>query len=300
MKNDRWARAVIGGALVAAVSAAPARAWGPLEHKAVALVAQDRLSPQARRAVRDLLGDAGLDRIANCADGMLHASGAYDCGGVFSLPADASKTTAPWHFINIPIAEPTPSSSVMTYCPNGQDCVVEQIRRQAAVLRDPTSLLHQKRVALMFLVHFVGDAHQPLHCADDDDRGGNGKPVVFEGTAKNLHSLWDDMILAADWKQQSAMDPAPLVGELEADIRARGDVAQWTSGDFVAAAAIESFGIARDTIYPRYAQDHGQDLGAVYQGEMQPIAKRRIEMAGVRLAALLEQALVPQNPERPD
>lgn len=268
-----------------------AGAWGPLPHRAIALIAQDRLSPRALGAVRDILGDGvGLDQIANCADSILHTQEPLNCGGAFMLQGDPSKKTGRWHYINIPVTAPVTAGSVMNYCPNGKDCVVEQIRRQAHVLGDKAASREERRSALMFLVHFVGDEHQPLHCGDDRDFGGNNKPVVFQGKAKNLHSLWDSMIRAQEWQEDLALDPAPLARELESGMGEENPGA-WTVGDFVTETALESAAIARDAIYPQYAKDRGQNLGDAYQKQMQPIVKRRMAMAGVRLAAILERAL---------
>ncbi len=282
-------RLICIGLTVAAVPRA--NAWGPLGHKAIALVAQERLSPGARKAVQDLLGgNVGLDKIANCADSMLFAKGVYDCAGAFGVQSDPEKKTQPWHYISLPIAEDHSPATVMNYCPNGKDCVVEQVRRQATTLGNPKASREQKQLALMYLVHIVGDEHQPLHCAEDDDIGGNKKQTVFMGVKKNLHSLWDDLIMAEDWKVQDKMDPAPLAAELRLIIAAN-DSSSWTTGDFITETALESNTLAKTKIHDQYKKDKGQNLGLAYQKEMQPRAKLRLAKAGVRLATLLEQAL---------
>ena len=166
------------------------------------------------------------------------------------------------------------------------------------MLADRAADRSQKQLALMFLVHLVGDQHQPLHAADDGDRGGNQKQVhLHEGsreTRKNLHSLWDDMVMAEGWMEQSKLDPTRLASDLT-DTVLRGasptDVSGWTSGDFVTKATLESYEIAKTRIYPRYSQDMGRVQAQQYQAEMQPIARMRLAQAGVRLAALIESAL---------
>ena len=145
----------------------------------------------------------------------------------------------------------------------------------------------------MYLVHFVADEHMPLH-AVGDDRGETRKSVTFMGVKKNLHSLWDDLIMPEDWRAQAKMDPAPYVKTVEKYIPK--DAASLTQGDFIDAAVLESLAIAKDKILPRYAKDHGAGLGEEYQKEMQPIAFKRLAEAGVRLAALLERDLAPQIP----
>lgn len=291
MRTKLWT--LLAAPLLAVFAAAPpAHAWGSLGHRAVALVAQHRLTPRALDALRTLLGgEAGLDRIASCADGMLHAqTPLYDCGGAFTLPSDPGKATGPWHYIHLPIREEVSAASLAAHCPRGSECVSAQVRLQAATLADAGEPPARRREALMFLVHLVGDEHQPLHVADDSDANGNGKPIVIRGREKSLHSLWDDLAKADDWREQSSQDPAALAGELEREIQGE-DVGPWTAGDFIADAALESHAIGRELIYPLYAKDQGRELGADYEEAMRPIIRRRLAMAGVRLAALLEGAL---------
>jgi len=274
---------------LACLGASPAMAWGPLGHKIVGLIAQRRLTAQARASVRALLGPGvTLDKIANCADTVKYATAPFLCAGVFSMNPKDFKGTAIWHFIDIPLAAHPTAGQLMQWCPQG-NCVTAQTRKDADILSDPGAPIAVKRVALMFAVHFVGDLHQPLHCEDDHDQGGNKKQVVFMGVRKRLHELWDDMILPENWRVTSRENPMPWVRLLEKDITRRKSAA-WTFGDWVDDAALESHAISRDVIYPQYAKDHGRNLGRAYQKEMQPIVRLRLEMAGVRLAYLLNRA----------
>jgi|CXWL01.1.fsa_nt_gi hypothetical protein len=275
---------------LAVAAVPPANAWGPLGHKAVALVAQERLTPTARRAVYDLIGGVGLDKISNCADSMLFAKDVYNCAGAFDVQADPKKKTQPWHYISLPITVSHSRSTLMDYCPNGKDCVVEQVRRQATTLGNPKASREQKQIALMYLVHITGDEHQPLHNAEDNDIGGNRKQTTFMGVKKNLHSLWDDLIMPEDWKEQDKMDPSPLADELQRLIAA-GDLGSAGSGDFIIDAALESHAIAKTKIHAQYSKDKGRNLGLPYQQQMQPTVKLRLAKAGVRLAVLINQAL---------
>src|SRR6476619_3810886 len=126
-------------ALLAALPPAPAHAWGPLAHKAIARLAQRRLSPAASAEIRGLLGPtANLEDIANCPDTMRYTADPTLCGGVFTVPGDKQRKTAPWHQIDIPITESPTMATLSKYCANG-DCVVEQIGRQAAALADKTA-----------------------------------------------------------------------------------------------------------------------------------------------------------------
>src|SRR5262249_23728353 len=105
----------------------------------------------------------------------------------------ARAETAPWHYVDIPISKPHLDMS--RDCPRG-DCVIVKIEEFEKVLRDPAAEATARREALMFLIHFIGDMHQPLHSSDNGDKGGNGLAVEFLGRQANLHSLWDGFLLS--------------------------------------------------------------------------------------------------------
>jgi nuclease S1 len=108
------------------------------------------------------------------------------------------RETAPWRFVNIPIHPP--SGTLAAYDPQRDrpqaNCVVAKIDQLAGVLSDRDAAPWQRLEALKFLVHFVADIHQPLHCADNHDAGGNGVRVEFNGRPTTLHAVWDTDILA--------------------------------------------------------------------------------------------------------
>jgi hypothetical protein len=271
-------------------------AWGPVGHKAVAMIAQSRLSPQALKAIAAILGPGvSLHQIASCADDFAYSSNA-NCAGLFTVPGDPA-ASKPWHFIDIPVTAKVDATSMMTYCPQDA-CSVAQIHKDVAVLQNPSAALNDKQVALMFLVHFVGDSHQPLHSETGvpDDRGGNLKlmnKIIYQGKPVNLHAIWDDA-MEDPAKVDYQLPQATLTAQAQSLVSSLDGLPvdpSWTTGDLAAEAALEGQGIAQSTIYPAYNASQGNDLLADYQSEMQPIAYRRIKMAGVRLAFLLEQAL---------
>ena len=295
MNARRFAFPLLSALILA--SGSSSRAWGPVGHKTVGMIAQSRLSPQALRAIAAILGlGVSLEKIANCPDQFVFTPD-RNCAGAFTMQGDPLPTK-PWHYINIPVDASADATSMMSYCPQDA-CVVAQIRKDVAVLKDPAAPLDDKRMALMFLVHFVGDVHQPLHSATDtpDDFGGNRKimhAITYLGKPLNLHSIWDEEIddpAKVDYRLPADVLTAQaetLARALEAGLQVE---AAWTTGDLAGAAALESHAIAQTVIYPAYRASDGQDLLADYRAKMQPIAYRRIQMAGVRLAALLEQAL---------
>jgi hypothetical protein len=273
-----------------AVFPVAARAWGTLGHKTVAILAERRLSPNAARQVELILGPGvSLADVAKCADDIKRKP--VRCGS-FLLSAD--RRSSGWHFIDIPITAAPTAATLRRYCGNhGRDdqCSVEQIKQELKTLKDPAATLSERQIALMFVVHLVGDLHQPLHNATDGDAGGNAKLVRFMATPHarkptNLHHVWDGMLMKDSVVKKTR--PEALAAALERDM-ADKDTAAWTKGNVIDAAALESFSIAKTRIYRAYALEGGANLGRDYQAEMQPIAFEQVEKAGVRLAFLLNQ-----------
>jgi hypothetical protein len=193
----------------------PARcwAWGCAGHPIIALVAQANLNPTARAQVAGLLSDAEQQYLRDTGREMHRYCPATDLGPMayFSTWADDERTEADmaWHFWNIPIVDT--KANLPDFC--GSGCVATAIPQQIAILRSDAPRDERQR-ALLYLIHLMGDAHQPLHVADNGDRGGNCIPVSvqFRGFSRttheesraghvtgawspNLHSVWDDTIL---------------------------------------------------------------------------------------------------------
>ena len=269
-----------------------------MEHKAIALIAQSRLSPQALQAIEAILAPGvNLEKIANCPDDLAFAM-VRTCAGLFTIPPQGD--TKSWHSIRIPVDADVDAASIMTYCPQGS-CVVAQIPKDVAVLQDPAAALDDRRAALMFLVHFVGDEHQPMHGATDvpDDHGGGLKfmnNISYAGKPLSLHRVWD-YAMADPAKVDWSLPDDVLTAQASALALALGaGLPSGATSDFAVEAALESHDIARTVIYPAYRASHGDDSLADYRAKMQPIAYRRIQLASVRLAALLELALVGGKP----
>src|SRR5262245_9995730 len=172
MRATRFAVALL------AILAVPriANAWGPIGHRTVAQVAENHLTPKAKREIAKLLGPATLADVAYWADEIRY------------LPE--RKKGDPWHYISIDDTE-TLASTVRN--PNGD--VVEAIERMEATLRDPKATPNDRAEALKFLVHFVGDVHQPLHVGRRADAGGNKIEITLNGEKNNLHWAWDAIMI---------------------------------------------------------------------------------------------------------
>lgn len=251
--------AVPAAALLAAVLTlpSPAAAWGPIGHRVVGRIAEHHLDPGARSAVACLLGSASLAQVATWPD------------DVRSDPA--WKRADPWHYVSIDDGE---TYETTAKSPGGD--VVEAIGRFTAVLRDPAAPREQKAEALRFLVHLVGDIHQPLHVGRRADLGGNKVEVTWFGARSNLHSVWDNGMIEGEKLSFSEM--AEFL-----DHPSAAEVIAWQAGG-VLDWTVESFGL-RSQVY-----DLGDGkLSWEYAYRKLPLVRLRLVQAGVRLAGLLNR-----------
>lgn len=158
-----------------ALVAGPAFAWGQNGHRVTGAIAEQHLTPAARQQTGALLGPESLAEASTWADEMR------------SDPAPFWQTTAnPFHYVTVPTGKTYSQAGAP---PEGD--AVTALTRFRATLRDPRASLAEKQLALRFIVHIVGDLHQPLHAGNGSDRGGNDHKVTFGGEQTNLHSVWD-------------------------------------------------------------------------------------------------------------
>ncbi len=250
-------------------------AWGAEGHHLVARVAWELMTPTAQKAATNILG--GDDFVAS-------ATWADDVRG-------QRPETSNWHFVDIPY-EAKHYDPARDCLPSVKgDCVIAAIARARAMLIDTTVDANQRKEALKFLIHFVGDLHQPLNAIDNHDKGGYDVHVASltaTGRPTNLHSVSDSGILSLD-----KIDDAAHVQRLLADLKAHPapssmDVVQWAEESHDIAVRVtynypnfSPAGPPKDTI----TLDH------TYVEAMEPILERQIALAGARLAMLLNSAL---------
>jgi hypothetical protein len=164
------------------------------------------------------------------------------------------------------------------------ECIVEQIQHEIAILIQPQVSKPLKAEALKFVIHFMGDLHQPLHCADNHDRGGNEVRVLLGKKRTNLHAVWDSGVVKVLGRK-----PSRVAERLEAEI-SHDQTKEWMHGKFEQWAD-ESFGIAQTRVYVG-ALSHGPTdvpviLSSDYAADQSDVASIQLEKAGVRLAGLL-------------
>ena len=264
---------------------APVAAWGALGHSMVGELAERHLDPKAKAEIATLLaGEANpnLAGIANWADTLRNED------------PERFKATSRWHYINAKGGGC--GFDVARDCADG-NCVVSAIETQRKILADRSQPIEARRDALKFIVHFVGDAHQPMHAGNRTDAGGNGfqvslrTPIEPEAYARakyvdgvmgtNLHSVWDYYILAsrglglqAYSNKLDALPWPPYPAPTQYDVMPLA----W-SGESCRL-------IDARALYPaEHKMDHA------YLDAMRPLAEQRIRQAAWRLAQLLNQTL---------
>lgn len=233
-------------------------AWGRDGHAVVARIADDHLTTAARAEVQQLLDlepGATLESIASWAD------------------EHRNPATGKWHYVNFPRGSDfhyTPER-----CPRGDQCLVAALKRQELVLGNRHASDEDRAKALRYVVHLVGDAHQPLHAGYGDDKGGNKYQVRWQGRGSNLHHVWDTGLI-----ETFELTPSELAQRVETDLphaAVGGDVEDWVqeSGALVASPGF----------YPT------RKVGTDYVQRWRPVVERRLEQAGMRLAAVLNRLL---------
>ncbi len=282
----RWRIVLAGLAAAVAVMASPAFGWGAAGHRTVAAIAMANVSPKTAAQIAVLLRAEGGLHTPECLAGTLGDASVWpDC-----IREDKARWghTFAWHYQDEPLCG---GFDLTLHCPHG-DCITARIADARAILANRRASDTSRLMALAFLVHFVGDLHQPLHMSDHEDHGGNlVNAVIAGGAAGSLHYLWDTPLAEA-----AIASGPPLVRTYSADERARlggGKIADW---------ARESWDLARSHTYP---QAYGHDIcrgpapapgTAVRIGRLAfasdlPIVRLRLVQAGLRLARMLDGAL---------
>jgi hypothetical protein len=268
------------GAAAFTLSLMPSLAWDKAGHEAIAQIAAARLSPAAQAEVAALLDSkdaiTGMTDVAAWADDIRR--GRSDTGH--------------WHYVDIPLD--SDGYDAARDCAK-DDCTVAQIGKDIGIVRDKALVKPLRAEALKFLIHFVGDIHQPQHCADNHDNGGNKVPMMAGPKKTNLHAVWDTAVVNA-----IGTDPAAIAAMLSPKITPE-IAAQW-SASLPEQWANEGFAIAKMKIYPQFP-GAGTNLTPIvlpdsYPASVGPITAMQIAKAGVRLASVLNAAFG-EHPEPP-
>jgi hypothetical protein len=269
--------------LILMVVSQSALGWGAQGHKVVAGVAEKRLaqtSPDAHKLAQDLLRSNNNSRdCAPCDDSRTFAFVSSDPDDFRQI--ELALVTRDWHFVNIEITHPTYDQD--RDCPDG-DCVVRRIDRMVEILGDSTRSNCDRESALIYLIHFMGDMHQPFHTGfgridGKPDRGGNDVKLTFDGRQTNLHSLWDSGIIEkqrrSDFQWVDRLTTTVL-GTRDPATLAAGTTTDWVNESHKLAM---QFHTTKKPFDDQYVKD------------AEPVIEERMLLAGLRLARLIENAL---------
>jgi hypothetical protein len=272
-------------------------AWGDEGHEIVGEIATHFLAPAVRQRIVAMLA-ADTDPLT------AHDFVSETTWADRFRDSDRSSTkvhydqTHQWHFVNIELTTadidaacfghaPLPPATVASLGPPS-DCAVDKIVEFAAELSAPQTSPAERLVALKFLMHFVGDIHQPLHASDSHDEGGNTKKVKAVGVGSgSLHGFWDTQFV-----ERLGTDPITVGDTIAAGI-SPADVALWSQGSATDWAR-ESFGVAKTSVYgklPKPAANGVYTFPAAYVTASKAIVTKQLSRAGVRLATVLNTAL---------
>jgi hypothetical protein len=289
-------RRVLGSmaaAVLAASAATTVGAWGTQGHRLIALVAADRLSPVARQNVAWLLDGQSLADVANWADRY----------------RDDATQTGRWHYVDIPLSAAAydrdrdcpmqPDADKGSRADKWRDCAVDRILDNEERLGSVSLDRADRALALKFVVHLVGDLHQPMH-GIDEARGGNDIHVIQFGSATcgrdfqtnqprpcNLHGTWDSALIAHRQldDQQYLQLLSRKITQNHWDATAEGAPADW---------ALESHDLAKAAMLP----EQGAVDEAYYKVQIE-VVERRLAVGGIRLAAVLNRILAVPPPLPP-
>ncbi|MEO7214504.1 MAG: S1/P1 nuclease [Mucilaginibacter sp.] len=232
--------------------------WGFKGHHAIATIAQKHLTSNTAYVVSAYLKGESMADVATWAD------------------ENKNPKTAPWHYTNLPLG--LTHDAFVKAVSESDNNVYTAILKTEAQLKDKSLSSEQKYEALKYLIHLIGDAHQPMHVARREDKGGNAVQVRFDNKGTNLHTLWDSRLI--DHEGLSESDIAKNY-----DTATGPQIKQW-QGDSPMEWLWESYQISSEL----YANTKsGQQIDEAYYQKYIPVIRKRVDQAGIRLAGELNK-----------
>jgi hypothetical protein len=232
--------------------------WGQTGHRVTGAIAEQYLTPEAKIAIEGILLNEDLAEASTWADEMRSNPELF-----------WQKTSSPWHYVSVPQG----INYVEVGAPDKGDAY-SALDRFASTLKDPKTSMTDKQLALRFIVHIIGDLHQPMHAGNGTDRGGNDVKLKFMCQDSNLHRVWDSGMI--DHRGLSYTEwTARLSRKMTAE-----QVKSWMEPDPLVWIA-ESIEL-RDKAYPE-----ADEISWDYIYQHVPTATLRLQMGGVRIAGYL-------------
>jgi hypothetical protein len=277
-----------------------ASAWGDQGHMTVAQIAEHFVKPGVKTKIVAMIA-ADTDNLTKH-DLPSEATWADKYRDVNERRSHYEETEN-WHFVDLEIGGPDLNTAcfgrallpVGTVASNGpaRACAIDKVKEFAAELAAPGTDPEERLFALKFLLHFVGDLHQPLHSSDNEDRGGNSVKVTADGiqhhSRDELHGYWDTQFV-------EALSPTSngLAAKLLAEITPAQEAA-WAEGT-PEEWAMEAFAISKKDAYgnPPLSKATMQHLSTAYVAQAEKDVALQLSKAGVRLAYILNKTLGPE------
>jgi hypothetical protein len=311
--------------LLLTAGCADAFAWGCAGHQAVAIIATRLLKPSSLAALKAVLAASPIDPALKRGCSPVSADPVVDASTWADDERAIDAATSPWHFINMPRSLASRSADPRPYCTNGR-CIVDAIPAQFQALQTTSSSV-LKASAVRFLIHFVGDIHQPLHVITNGDRGGNCFPVTYLGRAPEqddrgafapeLHGVWDTSVVGSIMKAHGLNGAGALADYVVSQSALPSGVAPSVpTSTRVTSWARDSHALARSVVYGRLprpvpmepataltlsscSDNHDvvhrmlalhEQLQDPYEQAAEAVVLAQLRIAGIRLAAVLAAA----------
>ncbi len=251
-------------------------AWGMQGHRVTGLIAEKFLTQKTKDRVQEILGGMSLADAATWMDRERPTLLQFD------------STTPLWHFDDVPVCG---KAVLDDYCPDG-NCASEKTKLYLKVLADSDSTPEELADAVKFIIHMVGDLHQPLHSSDNKDRGGNLVMVNFNDARVKLHHAWDTELVT---KVQGDRSEDDFANDLYAAYTAKkqpatpGDVEQWVTESHKLAVKY-SYGELTGFACKKNLSGT-QALTDTYIKDAVTVIEAQLAKAGARIAYLLNSTL---------
>lgn len=237
--------------------------WGYTGHRTIGQLAENHLNQTAKLEIKNLLGDTSIADACTWADD--------------ARKDPQFKETANWHFLNLPLGLSFEEfkNQVDTM---SQGNVYSALINAEQTLKNRDTPRQQQVYALKFIMHFVGDLHQPMHISRAEDKGGNTIQLNYEDKGTNLHSLYDSKLL-----EKQGLDYIQLASKFD-NVSAE-DIKQWQS-DSLITWIWESYQISSQ-LYAEVDAMGSRVIDEAYYQKHLPIVEKRIQQAAIRLAGVL-------------
>jgi len=242
--------------------------WGTTGHRTIAEIAEKHLSKKAKKQLQKIIGNQKLAYFSNWPD------------FIKSDTLTTYKETDVWHYVNVKSglgAKEFEGALKEMKSPN----LYSQILSQKAILKSKKTSTKEKEVALKFLIHLVGDLHQPLHVGRAEDQGGNQIKLSFFKESTNLHTLWDSKLV--DFQKYSYTEYADVLNRkslISYQNARKGTLENWFFESYTIASKIYN----QSSANTNYSYD--------YNYKFLDIMDEQLYRGGVRLAKILNEIFI--------